>query len=878
MAYVRDNIKFTVINNESFDSNYWYLCLKIIICKCSWHIGVIYHSPSSSDGVFIEALETICENTIMNNKFIMIGDFNIDYINNGNFYTEKIKNTFTMLGLEQMINKPTRVTNISSTLIDYVVTNQSNVKADVLNSVKIADHLALYVNICKANTKTITNQSNILYRNLSEAKLHEINMEIITTDWTLLNYVDINKILDEFMTKTKEIVNKISPLHIIKNKKKNLPWIDNELKNKMKNRDLTYRLFKECNENDKDKYWIEYKQHRNEVSNLLKIKKKKYFENKIDEHRGNSKLMWKTLKELIKGSNRQFTVKEISFDFNNTQISTSDTTELANNFNYYFINSIEDIVKTVDHIEITFFHTQIRSSLNEFKLISIQEVTNIVNKLKNNSDSTYFLNTKILKGAIDSLGHILLHIINVSLSEGQFPEQLKLSTVTPIPKVTNTNLACNFRPINTLPPIEKVIEMAVYDQLVNYLSENNILMKHQSGFRSNHSCESSLQLAIANWTKDMDNGKYIVAVFIDLKRAFETIDRSILLNKLEKIGIGGRVLMWLKSYLCDRMQRCKINNTFSNEIRTEKGVPQGSVLGPLLFNIYINDIGSSINCTLLNLFADDTLIVVSDENLESAVQKMNKELANLKKYFNINKLVLNVNKTKAMIITTPYKYTNINISSIKIHINNKSIEIVNEYKYLGFIIDNNLTFKNHFQYIQKKIRKKLFFFYRISANLSLASRLLVFQTIIQPHFDYCASLLYLLDKNCQTVLQKLQNRGMRIILQCNRYTPINSMLTVLQWHSVQKRLFYFTMIFIYKILMGLLPSYLQSFITFNNEIHKYNTRNQLDMHIGRTNSKKAMNSLFFKGLIEYNSLPQDIKEANNLYKFKRTLILYINTL
>lgn len=194
------------------------------------------------------------------------------------------------------------------------------------------------------------------------------------------------------------------------------------------------------------------------------------------------------------------------------------------------------------------------------------------------------------------------------------------------------------------------------------------------------------------------------------------------------------------------------------------------------------------------------------------------------------------------------------------------------------MITNNLTFKNHFQYIQRKIRKKLFFFYRISANLSLASRLLVYQAIIQPHFDYCASLLYSLDKNSQAVLQKLQNRGMRIILRCNRYTPIISMLTVLQWLPVQKRLFYLTMVFVYKILKGLLPSYLQSFITFNNEIHNYNTRNQLNMHIEKTNSKKAMNSLFFKGLIEYNSLPQDIKEANNLDNFKRALIFYINTL
>ena len=849
--------------------------------NCVWKVGVIYHSPSSSDSIFIEAVERICKDNITNNnKFILFGDFNINYLNSDNFYTNKIKNTFTMLGLEQIINTPTRVTNNSSTLIDYIVTNQSGLNTGILNTIEITDHTALYANLFCRNKKNLNRHTGTPYRLLNDKNIHEINMELIAADWSLLDYTDINKILDEFTVGVTNIVDRISPLIVSENSKQNLPWFGNELQNKMYEKDQAYKQFKKSNtvRNGNNMFWVRYKKCRNDYGNLLKFKKKKYYEEKIDINRGNPKLMWKTLKQLIKGEDHSFNIKTISFDINNSKVVASELTELANHFNNYFISSIREIVSTVENIENSNIYIQCNSNLNGFQPITIQDVSKIIKELKNSSETNSVLSTKFLKGTINSVGHILLHIINTSLVSGQFPNQLKLSTVIPIPKVANTNLASDHRPINTLPPIEKVIEVAAYNQLVNYFNDNNILVQYQSGFRANHSCESSLQLTVANWAKDIDNGKYIVAVFIDLKRAFETIDRSILLNKLMKYGITGNALMWLKDYLSERTQRCKINNIFSDNLKTQYGVPQGSVLGPLLFNIYINDINASVNCSFLNLFADDTLVVISDENLESALQKMNIELCKIQKYFNVNKLILNANKTKAMIITTPYKHTNININNVNLQLNNSSIEIVLEFKYLGFILDNTLSFKKHSQYIQKKIRKKLFFFYRISANLSMASRLLVYNTIIQPHFNYCSSLLFLLDKNSQSVLQKLQNRGMRIILRCNRYTPISLMLEILNWQSIHHRLYYFTMIFLYKILQGLLPSYLRSFVTFNHEIHEYNTRSRNNLHIERTNSKKAMNSIFFKGIKQYNSLPKNIKDAATLKKFKTSLISHIKTL
>ncbi|KAJ8964692.1 hypothetical protein NQ317_003315 [Molorchus minor] len=238
---------------------------------------------------------------------------------------------------------------------------------------------------------------------------------------------------------------------------------------------------------------------------------------------------------------------------------------------------------------------------------------------------------------------------------------------------------------------------------------------------------SPIQLCISKFKEDVDNDKYVIAVFLDLKRAFETIDRNILLAKLKQYGIEGRVYNWLAEYLTERKQRVRIKDSISGEIPNNVGVPQGN---------------SFVDCEFVNLFADDTLLACSDVNLNQAIQKMNIILSNVEDYLTINKLKLNVTKTKGMVITTKYKYNNINIHNINISIYNEEIEIVTTVKYLGFQLNNVLSFDNHFEYIYKKISKKLILFCRLANNLSFASRITVYQSIIQPHFDYCASLLY----------------------------------------------------------------------------------------------------------------------------------------
>lgn len=878
VMYIKHGVEYSGIKHNVKEGNYWCMFINVWLNNIKWKIGVLYRSPSGSIAEFLEDFEIWCEMlSSKNQKFVFVGDFNINF-NEDSFYCNKLKNLITTFGFEQIINEGTRCVDVSNTLIDLVITNYSTVKCIVHDTPKITDHSLITVKMLARYIQNSNNKKKV-FRNFSDSNMNKICLELIQQNWPL-NSINVNDIYSKMLSNCETVINMISPIQTIENKYDSLPWYDKEIKNKSKERDAAYKHFKNCDDNnEKPRLWEIFKLKRNEVVNMLKVKKDKYYEQKIDTYSNNSKLMWKTLKTLIKPKHYQFKENTVRFEINNSLTVANTNEEIAAGFNNYFIASITEITNSIPSVyQWSSSSYEVKEcNFNEFSLLTLSDLKTILLSLDNKYSSSCILNSKVLKTIFQTIGHVILHFVNTSLSKGQFPDELKTSTVIPVPKIENSNQACDFRPINTLPPLEKILELAVYNQISAYFDKNNLLIGNQSGFRIKHSCETALQLTIANWNNKIDNDQYVVAVFLDFKRAFETIDRNILIEKFKYYGMGGSVLEWFKNYLTNRSQCTKINDTVSSSMLVNVGVPQGSVLGPLLFIIYLNDINLSVNCDFINLFADDTLISISDSNVNVAIDKMNRELIKLSEYLNTNKLKLNLNKTKAMICTKRYNYSKLIINNINICFNNNKLELVTEIKYLGFIISNDLSLKNHFVYVQKKISKKLFFFSRVSQFLSVATNITVYKTIIQPHFDYCASILNFLDNNSIAILQKLQNRGMRIILKCNRFTPIKSMLNVLEWLSVKQRLKYFTLVFVFKILNGLCPSYFCNYIVYNYQIHNHLTRSNNHLHIERKNSIKFMHTLFADGFREYNLLPNKIKESISLNVFKKHLLQYIRS-
>jgi hypothetical protein len=494
----------------------------------------------------------------------------------------------------------------------------------------------------------------------------------------------------------------------------------------------------------------------------LRACRKNYFAKKIDALRGDSREMWKTLKYFLKSFAKQKMSKNIEF---------ADKSEsLENNFNNFFVQSIETLSESITpptEEELAIL-SEIPSKEQSFEFHPIDETTllKIIKTLKFKAVPDN-INLHIILNTLEEIIPLLLNVINTVIAEQTFPECWKIAMVVPIPKVINSKDPNNYRPINILPLFEKILEIVMSMQITKYIEENRILCTEQSGFRKSHSCESTIQSVISKWRQYADEGLFTVAAFLDFKRAFETIDRERLLDKLVKYGFKEESTKLIRSFLTERKQYVHVNNKKSSSIDINIGVPQGSVLGPLLFILYINDLPLHLREILISIFADDTLIAATGKTYREAVAKLNRNLYIVTIWLKANKVKLNVSKTKCLVVTktkTKQNKLSTEMKEFPVLIEDDVIEYVNSIKYLGVIIDNNLKFDEYVDYVIKKAAKKISYLGRLSRILSKKTKILIYNCIVAPHFEYCASVLWGTSDVYLSKLQTLQNRGMRSIL------------------------------------------------------------------------------------------------------------------
>lgn len=850
MCYIHQDIEYNVIEALILEQNYWIVVINLV--RKNLILACLYHSPNSSHGVFLRGFEDWYVNLRFKDRTVVIlGDFNINW--NGNeFYSKKLKVLVNDLGLKQLVKDFTHVQVDSKTIIDLLLTNGSMLKSSIIDEPRISNHRSIVMGI--NNVGLNDNLCKRVYkfdRNNCRENLKKLKFDYKTPC--------LSKKCNMFIQDIRGIIDKSTISKNIK-VKINKPWFNNEIRNAIRIKTIAYREFLLNSTNNN---WNLYRDNRNYTANLIKTHKRKFYESTIEGCRGDPKMMWKNLKKLIKGESRD-SIEFVKFDGD----SIYDQRGIAENFNKYFINSIRIINESIPVVEDTFIVKYLSQELVTFKLIDKCELKNALIELKT-INSPDRISLTFLMEFFDEISDILLHLINSSLETGNIPEHFRTSTVVPIRKVEGTHDCAQFRPINMLPVLEKILEKIVYKQIMHFVMNRKLLSEFQSGFRERHSCETALQTVLQEWRESVGEGNMIGVLFLDLKRAFETIDRDRMLKKLYNYGFRETVYLWLNNYLNDRKQNVKFGDCISTDLTVELGVPQGSILGPLLFIIYVNDIVEAVSSDCkIHLFADDTVLYVSNRDINVAVNNLQKNLDNICKWLAVNRLKINVDKTKLMILGNGAIYNKFRGRTANgINIEGELVELVESYKYLGIVVDRKLKFKDHTDYICKKISKKLGFLYRVRKFLSTWTCVLIFNTIIKPHFVYCSSVLYLLNEECMERLQKLQNRSMRCILKCNKYTRIADMLDVLQWLNVRQMCEYHAMIFIHKLVnnrdLGL-----NRFLSKCSEIHKYNTRKCGEFYIKSCQKSSVYNTLFIKGLNRYNKVISDVGIDLSLNSFR----------
>ena len=465
----------------------------------------------------------------------------------------------------------------------------------------------------------------------------------------------------------------------------------------------------------------------------------------------------------------------------------------------------------------------------------------------------------------------MTHICNLSFSTGIFPEELKVANVIPLFKSTDEMVFSNYRPVSILPVFSKLLERLMYNRLLDFVNKHGLLYEYQFGFLKGRSTYMALIALVERITTALDNGEYVIGIFLDFSKAFDTVDHRILLQKLQIYGVRGIVIKWFENYLSHRSQYVTYNSTKSCKLPIKCGVPQGSILGPLLFLIYINDLSTVSNALLSILFADDTNAFNMGKDLNLLCKTVNEELEKIQDWLNCNKLSLNVSKTHYMIFSP----SSIKVKDLEIKLNNVTISRVYVTKFLGVQIDEKLTWNAHIDYTCKKLAKCIGILCKARRQFNKPTLISLYYSFAYPYLIYCNHVwgnTYPSNLNKMFILQKKLIR----VVSCSEYLahtgPLFEQYGILSLKLINM---YLVGMFMYQCLNRNVPNSFCEYFTLNNDIHNHNTRQLYQLHVPkwRLNIRKWAFSIYGANL--WNSLPSDVRNAKSYPIFKSKLRKYL---
>jgi hypothetical protein len=585
---------------------------------------------------------------------------------------------------------------------------------------------------------------------------------------------------------------------------------------------------------------------------------------------------WKTINTVIGRAQKQTLTDQFRRE---SGTIITDPTVISNEFNDFFVNVGPNLASNI-HNSGKQYYEYLNNTYTKnvfFKPIVENEVLKIINNFdKNKSAGHDGIGNLIVKRVANEIAQPLTKIFNLSISTGKVPDQLKMAKVIPIYKKDDEEVFSNYRPVSVLPCFSKILERLVFNRCTEFIDQNEILNNKQFGFRANHSTYMAITHLVDKVNKAVEKNETTIGVYLDLSKAFDTIDHNILLHKLEHYGFRGIVLNWFKSYLNNREQFVNYNSNKSDPKRILCGVPQGSILGPLLFIIYINDIINTSNLLDFILFADDTTILYSNTDIPKQIHQINKELSEVNNWFKANKLSVNASKTNYMIMGTP-KMTSLGQGdsqpNFNIILDDTELERVNRTKFLGVIIDENLTWKNHIDGITKTISRNIGIINKLKYFVPERILFTLYCSLVLPYINYG---ILIWGKACKTYLEKihkLQKWAVRTISNSHyrsHSAPLFHKYNILNVYSSYELE---VGVFMYNFFNNLLPKSFNDFFTIRSDVHNYNTRNRNNCNQTRNKKVFTDKNIRTTGPILWNSLDDKIKHANSSKYFRKLLKL-----
>ena len=871
--YIRSNIPYT-IRKDLFPDNLELICVEIKKFKSkSQLITTWYRPPNSSVELFSEFENFLKLLEDENKEIIITGDLNCNLLEqNKSLPTSKLVDLIDIYQLQQHIQCPTRITSTTASLLDVILTYYGDDK--ILDTgvihLGISDHSLVYLcrklSIPKAPPKTVFTRH---YKNYNVNQFNNDLSEVFNLPLDSAILTDPNALWNDFKNKFLSVADKHAPIRQRRVKSEYKPWLTNEIKQMSYHRDYLKKQSIKLRSANYDKA---YKRCKNKLNNLIKETKQEYFRDKLSNAK-NSKESWRTINELLNKKPKTSEIKELDI---NGQLITDDD-KIAEAFNQYFstIGSTLSDKITDNCTDPMNFVTPLDCSIFNFTSITLQETIGALNEIKTKkSPGLDGISIRLLKDASNIVAGPLVNIFNVSLQRAIFPNDWKLAKVTPIFKEGNKADCENYRPISVISAVAKLFEKLVYLQLSSFLRLNGILVEQQSGFRQQHSTETALLSSTNEWLFNMDRGLLSGVLFLDLKKAFDTIDHHILLSKLELYGIKGTSLKWFESYVSGRSQICSVNSKMSAARQIKCGIPQGSNLGPILFLLYINDLPNCLETTKANLFADDTSLSCEGFSPYEIETKLNKDIENVHRWLTANKLSLNMEKSEFMIIGSRRRLASIENSPV-LTLGGNNIKRVYQKKTLGMILDDQLKWNKHNEMQCKTISNNIALLKRAKLFVNRDSLIKIFNALVWPHFNYCSTIW---NDGCCSIIDKLfilQKRAARVITGDTYEVRSMQTLDSLNWLPIEELLKQRQLIMTFKVLTGRLPRYLGKLFSVSQN-DNYNLRsNQIKLNLPKPKTNFLKRSFSYRAAKSWNELPSENTENYNnlsILSFKRQLL------
>ena len=500
------------------------------------------------------------------------------------------------------------------------------------------------------------------------------------------------------------------------------------------------------------------------------------------------------------------------------------------------------------------------------------EVKSVIKSLKLSSSGWDTISAKVIKTTYHSILTPLTHVINLSLSTGVFPSELKIARIIPLFKAGDPMHFSNYRPVSVLPIFSKIFERIMYNRLLSFINKNKLLYNLQFGFRPGHSPNMALIYLVDKVSNALEQGDFVLGLFLDFSKAFDTVDHAILLKKLEFYGVRGVPLLWFNSYLNGREQFVEYDGHSSSKQIVKCGVPQGSILGPLLFLLYINDLALVCPKLFSILFADDSNMFLSGKDPNKLIRDMNEEMHKITQWLTVNRLSLNVDKTHFMLFRK--KNTRVALNET-LYIKGTVINQVESTKFLGVFIDSSLTWRSHIQHIDGKVARGLGILYKCRKYFSKDVLISLFYAFIYPHFTYCIEVWGSTFVTYLAPLSKLLKRAVRILSGSDRRAHTAPLFHTLKLMNIAEIYIYSIQLFMYKHSQSLLPGIFNDFYTFNYTVHNYNTRQRQDLHVPIARTDMRTRTIRFKGVLTMNYFASIIDKNCSIYTYKKKLKQYI---